>query len=692
MNFSKLIFNNVTRSARKYFSYFLSSVFSVFIFFMFAMLNFHPQLKRGLGGSSETVSSFAEIGMTASQVLIVLLSFIFLWYSFWTYVKARKAELSVYLMLGMKPRDLRKLLFGENMVIGCCATVTGIGLGVIFSKAMLIVVGKLLHLEKVLSFYFPAKGIVLTLIVYSILFFIVSFLMIIQIQTKNLNQLGKSDLQPQPLPKIHPLLVILAIVCLFLGYSSLAYFVYRNQTPLLLVFCVLLTVLGTFLFFHQAIVYFYHWCQKRSFYWRGKNLLTVSDGLYKAKENATMYALIACTAAVALVAICVTTALGSAETGSRSSITPAYVISSNVAEAKKQPSEELGNQVWKFVTDAGQKGFHDSVATYALKCAMDSSNPDMTDNYYFVYLMKESDYNRLAKKLNLEPLHPDKDELLEPATTINEYNQNKKAVPDKLKETIIAEFEHEKTRELNARKVPVHFKLAPLSRLFIAQDNLVMESMNVPDIEFQMIYQIIDFKNWQETPELNQKIETFLSEQLDKEQALMDQIINESDSIEEQDKKLAAANLQFFNYASKYQIWMEQRQANGMILIIGVLLGGVFFLFAGSIIYFRLFGELDKEGRYHRSLYQLGFQPKQRHQMITRQMLMMYFAPMFVAFSHCAVAFWGIIAIAQMDLWNYFWIINGSYLAVFFLLFLLSRWRYLIHLDLRAEEQQKIDI
>lgn len=688
MNFSKLIFNNVTRSARKYFSYFLSSVFSVFIFFMFAMLNFHPQLKKGLGGSSETVSSFAEIGMNASQVLIVLLSFIFLWYSFWTYVKARKSELSVYLMLGMKPKDLRKLLFGENMIIGCCATLAGIGLGLIFSKAMLIVIGNLLHLEKLLSFYLPVKGIMLTFIVYSILFFIVSLLMIMQIQTKNLNQLGKSDLLPHALPKVHPLLAILAILCLFLGYGSLLYFVYHSSASILLV-CVLLTVLGTFLFFHQAIVYFYHWCQKRPFYWRGKNLLAVSDGLYKAKENATMYALIACTAAVALVAICVTTALGSVETGGRSSITPTYVISDNKTEAKKQPSEKLGDQVWKFVTDAGQTGFHDSVATYALKCADSSSNFNINDSYYFAYLMKESEYNRLAKKLNLEQLHPEKDELLEPATTINEYNQNKKATPDKLKQPLLAEFEDQQTRELNVRKVPVHFKLAPMYRLFIAQDDLVTESMNVSEVTYPMFYQVINIEKWQETPELNQKIETFLNKEQSKEQALLDQIIAENDSIESQNEKIEAANLQFFNYASKYQIWMDQRQANGMILIIGVLLGGIFFLFTGSIMYFRLFGELDKEGCYHRSLYQLGFQPKQRHQLITRQMLLMYFAPMSLAFCHCTIAFWGITTIAKMDLWHYFWVINGSYIAVFFLLFLLSRWRYLIHLDIRAEEQQK---
>ena len=689
MNFSKLIFNTVTRSARNYFSYFLSSSFSIFIFFIFAMLNFHPQLKQGIGGSSMEVNSFAEIGMTASQVLIVMLSFIFLWYSFWTYLNTRKTELSIYLMLGMKPKDLRMLLFGENMIIGGSAILIGITFGLVFCKAILIVIGNLLHLEKVLVFYFPIKAILLTGGVYLVLFLMISLVMIFQVQTKNLTQLKKSDRMPQKLPKANPLLASLAIVSVLLGYGSLVYFIYHSQTMSLLLACILLTVLGTFLFFHQAVVYFYHWCQRQSFYWHGKNLLVVSDGLYKAKENATMYALIACTATVALVAICVTTAIGSTQTGGRSSITPTFVISSNANEAKDQPNEDLGNKVWALVVESGETGFHDSVATYALKGADESSNFDIKNTYYYVYLMKESDYNRLANKLNLEQLHPNKDELLEPATSISEYNANKKKTANKQKTKFVAEFENEQLKELTIRNVPVHFKLAPMSRLFVAQDKLVNESIQVEDVTYPMFYQLINLDHWQERTRLNQKITTYLSEQQAKEQALIDRIVTESTSEAEQMEKLQTAKLQYFTFESKYHQWMEQRQANGMILIIGVLLGGVFFLFTGSISYFRLFATLDKEGQYHRSLYQIGFQPKQRHQMITKQLFLMYFAPMLVAFCHCSVAFWGVTAVAQMNLWTYFWWINGIYGLVFCLLFLCSRWRYLIHLDLRAEEQQK---
>lgn len=78
-------------------------------------------------------------------------------------------------------------------------------------------------------------------------------------------------------------------------------------------------------------------------------------------------------------------------------------------------------------------------------------------------------------------------------------------------------------------------------------------------------------------------------------------------------------------YQSKYKVFQETRQGNGLILMITVLLGSVFFIFSASIIYFRLFADLDKDGAYHRSLHVLGVSPKERHKILRHQLQVMYF-------------------------------------------------------------------
>ncbi len=692
MSFFKLIINNVLRSARTYGSYFLASTFSVFVFFTFAMLTFHPQMTNGLSGSSDSVSRLAGLGMSASQVLIVLLSIIFLWYSFWTFVKARKRDLGIYLMLGMKPRDLRKILFGENMLIGAASIATGVGLGVLFTKVILIVIQNLLGIVTGLDFYFPAKGILLTVAVFLLLYLFISTVMTFRIETENLNQLGKSDETPQPLPRTHPLLVILAFAALAAGYGSLVAFV-RNTNGNALIWilaCVLLTVFGTFLFFHQVVVYYYKWAQKRSSYWQGKKLLGIAEGIYKAKENATMYALIACTAAVALVGISVTVALGSSETGSRNSASAAYVLDDSVSDAGDAPeSLKMGKQIADIIQQAGHQPVYEVAETHPVQYFPEGEG--LEDGVFMIYAMKASDYNRIAKALGGQELHPKADEMISPAASVPEQTEiNKKSAAERQEPMTILTTGNQK-KEITATQVPTRFRIATMYRFFVAPDELV-DTFAIPeDYEYDtMRFQLIDFKEWQSDAEVNKKILTLLKEHQELFTKTNEEIEKNGKLSEEEKSAAYEKNFaeNYISYQSRFEVWQGQRQDNGMILMIGILLGGVFFIFTASIMYFRLFGDLDKEGRYHRSLYQIGLQPKERHQIVTRQMMGMFFIPMVIASLHSAVAYWGIVELASLSLWHYFAVIISCYAALMALLFLICRWRYLVHLDDRAENPQ----
>ena len=84
MTFWQFAFKNVTRNARAYFAYFVSSAFSIAIFFSFAVYLFHPKLHM------TGVNAALNILMTISEVVIVFFSFFFLLYSIGTFLKVRK--------------------------------------------------------------------------------------------------------------------------------------------------------------------------------------------------------------------------------------------------------------------------------------------------------------------------------------------------------------------------------------------------------------------------------------------------------------------------------------------------------------------------------------------------------------------------------------------------------------------------
>ncbi|MDT2744520.1 ABC transporter permease [Enterococcus asini] len=680
MSFFKLITNNVFRSARTYGSYFLSSVFSVFVFFIFAMLTFHPQLQSGITGSSAEVTLLARMGLGVSQVLVVLLSFIFLWYSFWTFLKARKRDLGIYMMLGIKPKDLRKMLFGENMLIGLSASIVGIGLGVLFTKVILIVVQNVLALGTGLKFYFPVVGSGLTLVTYIVLFLLVSLIMTFKIQTENLNQLGKSDETPMPLPKTHPLLVLGAFLSLAAGYGSLVYFLKKEASLWLLLSCVLLTVLATFLFFHQVTVYYYRWRRNRRTFWRGKTMLAVSEGIYRAKENATMYALIACTASVALVAISTTASLGSAQTGNRNGISAAIVLVNDQEENSSDYPLTVGKQINQAIEKAGHDSFYFIGETYPVQYFPKGETGD-----FFAYAMKASDYNQLAKGVGAKELHPKPGEIYELAGSISQLNEFKQMTPsERVEKREVLTTSGKQTMTL--KRLPLQFRIAQSYRFYIAPDEEVAR-FAIPE-GYEMAptrYQVIDYDQWQSDKDLGVQIQRILSQDRERFDKKFQAIYDKSDQGKDTEADYKELYRDYYSYESRYEVWQNQRQANGLVLMIGLLLGGVFFIFTASIFYFRLFGDLDKEGRYHRSLYQIGLPPKSRHRLVSGQMLQMFFIPLLVAILHSAVAYWGIVELAEINLWSHFFTIIGCYLLAMSLLYLVCRFFYLRNLDERAE-------
>ncbi|NLM67234.1 MAG: ABC transporter permease [Enterococcus sp.] len=688
MRFSKLIINNVIRSHRTYLGYFLSSTFSVFVFFIFSILNFHPQLKSGLGGSNHLIAEFAQMAMVVSQLLIVFLSFIFLWYSFGVFAKSRQTDLSIYVMLGIRPRDLKRLLFGENMVIGAAAITSGTLIGLVFMKIILIFIQSLLNITSGLDFYFPTMGILTTVVIYFLLFLLVSFLLIIKIETANLTQLGKSGDMPDPLPKVRFIYVLLSFLLIGSGYGALVYFVFSLRGFFTLFFVVFATVIGTFLFFHQVSVFYYLRKRQSTRFWKKETFLLTTEGIHRAKENANLFALITCTAAVALVGVSVTATLGSYEATTRNNLPAAFVFSrpSSIHKNTATTTENLGQEILTKIKIAGHSASLEEFDTYAFSFRI----PTVSSNFYGS-IMRVSDYNRIAKRFKLETLPITENNLFVPAFDVESIVKNP---TEQVIEVPKNEDDYSDPYELNLIDAPFSFRLINYEKTWLASDAFVDRFLNdaQPTDIYGRSYQVIDFPGWENFPDLNNQIIDELNDKVHLFEENMENLHQASEAgkitNEEYAEQWDIAYQDFFEFTSLYNNWKMKRQANGFILMIGLLLGGVFFLFTASILYFRLFGDLDKQGRYHQTLYQIGLTPKMRRKIIIRQLFTMYFLPLLLATLHSAVAFWGLVQLSGISLWHYYWFIIAIYFVLQLILFTLSCWRYLIHLNVRAENPQ----
>ncbi|WP_071130756.1 ABC transporter permease [Enterococcus timonensis] len=660
MNFRQLIWRNISRNTQTYGSYFLSSVYSVFVFFIFGLLYFHPQLQNNLPANSDTISALAKMGLGVSQVVIIVLSIIFLWYSFANFLSARKRDLAIYLMLGMSPKNLRKMVVGENLTLGSMAIFSGVLLGTIFAKIFLLVAQKMLHLTDTLKFYFPWQAIILSVVSFFLIFILISFLETRKIETENLTDLAKGEEKAPATPKAKLSLAILDVVSLIAGYGLLIYFVRGSANFYLLLACVLLTILATFLLLHQFSIIFLQYLKKKPRNKLGQRLLLISELIFQTKKNASMYALIALTASVAFVGLGVTMAIGSANLAQNTTISFSYILSPS--KETQEISQKITEKIQEKYPEAQQVALEFTVNTLEVNY----QTPFTPNNFWPTTptFIKASQYNQLATSAGLPPLHPTGSKMY----TFASYNSELKT----LKSQSAKERTAQGTMTFQGEEIPVVIEKIPDFLNVNLWDAVVVE-----DALFEKIYHspeeqavgtptkvwIINYSQWAKDAKFSQSIDNQLTEF---QESYNQKYLDDS-----------------FFFTSRYQQWQAGRQANGLIMLIGILLGGVFFIFAASILSFRLFGQIPQARKYQHALDLLGIPEKMRKKIIRREMLLMYFLPGIIATLHFTMAFWALQLLSAISFWNIYFQILLVYFIFQFLFFLFSSRYYFRQLNLK---------
>ncbi|MGY4558721.1 FtsX-like permease family protein [Bacillus thuringiensis] len=595
MTFRQLAFNNVIRNKRIYLGHFFSSTFAVMIFFTYGLLVFHPNLQGELTHASTIMNTFGKIGFQLSYYLTFVFSFLFIFYSVSAFLKNRKKEFGLLMLHGMSHQQLHQLIFFENMLIGIPSILAGIGIGMVFSKLFLLVSGSLLGVEHTLSLYFPIKSMGITAISFFVLFLLISLFTSKMVKMNELVELIKSEEKPKPEPKASVWISLLAIILIGAGYSAVHYcivavdFMSLKQLLLLVGVGVLLIVCGTYFFFTQLCVYVIYTLKNReTTFFKRTNLLVISELAYRMKDNARTFFIVTIISAVSFTAIGVCTAIANPELAKSATPYAFTYRSDNGNTQEKSHIEEIKKQL----KESGF--FYKLVAT---KFKRSQNGP---------VLINLSTYNEYAKKLGykIEKLTNETESI-----AILPKKNSKSAENQKTLELKHGELEV----PLSVQKTIYIPEFAEIDNPFIVSDAVYSKVLNVQQEGVLRDYTIYGFiiKNWPETSTISKKLMKFIGTSQD----------------------------DYYTFSSLYVKWLELKQQNGLLSISSVLVGIVFFVFTLSFLYFRLFTDLERDKEQYQMLSKLGLRQKELKQIVTRQMMILFFLPIVVAMVHSSFAF-----------------------------------------------------
>ncbi|PFJ95981.1 ABC transporter permease [Bacillus cereus] len=595
MTFRQLAFNNVIRNKRIYLGHFFSSTFAVMIFFTYGLLVFHPNLQGELTHASTIMNTFGKIGFQLSYYLIYVFSFLFIFYSVSAFLKNRKKEFGLLMLHGMSHQQLHQLIFFENMLIGIPSILAGIGLGMVFSKLFLLVSGSLLGVEHTLSLYFPLKSMGVTAISFFVLFLLISLFTSKMVKMNELVELIKSEEKPKAEPKASVWISLLAIILIGAGYSAVHYcivavdFMSLKQLLLLVGVGVLLIVCGTYFFFTQLCVYVLYTLKNReTTFFKRTNLLVISELAFRMKDNTRTFFIVTIISAVSFTAIGVCTAIANPELAKSATPYAFTYRSDNGNTQEKSHIEEIKKQL-------KESGF--SYKVVATKFKRSQNGP---------VLINLSTYNEYAKKLGYEI------EKLTNETESIAILPKKNPTSEEDQKTL--ELKHgELEVPLSVQKTIYIPEFTEIDNPFIVSDAVYSKVLNVQQEGVLRDYTIYGFiiKNWPETSAISTKLMKFIGTSQD----------------------------DYYAFSSLYVKWLELKQQNGLLSISSVLVGIVFFVFTLSFLYFRLFTDLERDKEQYQMLSKLGLRQKEVKQIVTRQMMILFFLPIVVAMVHSSFAF-----------------------------------------------------
>ncbi|PEV57425.1 ABC transporter permease [Bacillus thuringiensis] len=644
MNFRQFAFNNVMRSKRAYAAHFLSSTFSIMIFFTYALLLFHPNLQGELASGSKTMAVLGTVGMQISQSLIFLFSFFFLLYSVSSFLKTRKKEFGILMMHGMSPSQLNTLIFLENMVIGAAAILFGILMGLIFSKLILLLSANLLAVENGLPFYIPIKAIGTTAGAFLILFLFISLFTSKMVKINQLIELMKSEEKPKPEPKASWIRALFSLLFIGAGYGCVFDFV-KTLTigfyPLLLVLGVACTVIGTYYLFSQLSVYVLGRLKKNErLFFKKTNLLTISELAYRMKDNATMFFMLAVISAVSFTGIGTCLSMGNSALITMQQPPFAFIYDSRGENAQE---EEHIEEIKRQLTKAGMSYRVGNVTPKLSE--IDVTNPKSTRHT----IIKLSEYNSLAKALGYqtEMLQNENETILVPGTNSERDKYQKRVgIPSE-----IDVLQGDTDRSFKVKKAVPYLVVPNREGVTLVVSDSMYDAIPSRNVLPTTKHYGFFVEDWTETKDVANQLNAKFTEK------------------EQKDPK--------YTFQSLYTDSHMFKQANGILLITSLLVGIVFFTFAASLLYFRLYADLERDQKQYEMIAKVGLSKKELKQIVTRQLTLMFFLPILVAVIHSSVAFLALQQLLKFSIWNTSILVLVGFIGIQILYFFMVRREYL---------------
>ena len=612
---SKLALSNLKQNRKLYYPFALAVILTTMILYSFIALATTPHLENSYGGrTARTVLGF---GIFVVQLVVIIL----VAYANGYVMKNRSKELGLYSVLVMEKKHLLVMTLWELLSFYILTVGAGLGLGLLFDRLIFALLLKCMGVPVVIQSTFQIGAVLETLLGLAI-----AFALILLLNSFRLLRYSSLHLMQQKKAGEKKGRFLLVQTLLGLGLLGIAFYLALTaERPVAAVqgffIAVILVILATYLLFNAGSITFLRFLKgRKSYYYKPENFISVSNLIARMRKNAAGLATISILSTMVLV-----TLTGSLNIfiGGQNYLDTVYPSDYNISvghmtsEAETEPVIEDVQAIIQKTADATNLSDYQVAQTTYWSAEIrkidgkvlevnDQSTPSNGQELKTegtVYFFDQATYEQLTGQ---------KVELGENEILAYGYHY-----PGKLDAQL----------EINGKTFTIKEKL---------DSNFIQGKLPQGDLfQHQMgLYLVL--------PDLNQlglKVDKNMEFAITaKNKENKDFIAGVAKELYSTDK-MSQYGATYFGGYERYSMEKEWRELAGTLLFIGGFLSVIFLLATVLVIYYKQISEGYEDRENFVILQQVGLDEKQTTTTIRKQILTVFFLPLFFSFLYLGVAY-----------------------------------------------------
>ena len=606
---SSLAVSNLKKNRTLYIPFSVASITMMVITYILMALSTNKTILQSNGGN--TVVMALGFGV----VIMLLVSTLTMIYANGFVMKNRSKEFGLYSILGLGRSQIQLLQVIEMVLFAIINLIVGLVLGVLLNRLAFALLLKAMRFTVPISYEFQFASVIMIGILFSGIFVFLMILNAIKIRVSRPLELLREKKSGEKTGRFLSIRALIGVA--ILGY---AYYISQSiESPIKALgwffIAVLLVVIATYILFDAGSIALLRFLKNRkTFYYRPINFISVSNLIFRMRKNAMGLASICILSTMVLVTLGTT---GSLQFG----------------------AQEVINRTSP--TDFDFRGMYrnaEEVAEYSkeVKQLSASVSSKVTDFYEYSYILTAGNHEGNVLNTNVKQLGA-LPEAMVVLISVEDYNRNTgENLTVQSGEMLLGEENFKKKPTFNQVSLGDNtFSVAQVidvkkfSKIAVANPNITDHSY-IGILNEEDMVKVVPYYSKENDEGHRAYTRQYValwntSSQTDEEKKKELEVYQQSDIAGGIDGKIEIAQLLFQFY--------------GSLLFLGILLAIAFSVGAVLVIYYKQVSEGYEDRERYVILKKIGIDQPMIHQSINRQVLIVFFLPLLTAFLHTALSY-----------------------------------------------------